>query len=164
MQPVFEENTDEIVFWVAARGHHTDIGGLEGSCMHPDTTHRSQEGAVFKSTFLVRDGVFNEEEVRQVLAACGEFPNCLPSRRFEDNISDLKAQCASCAVGSAQIHDLFREYGKEVVQFYMKGETVRSKTAAADGPAIRDNAELGVRNFLKGYAGQVLRAEERMGE
>ena len=33
MQPVFDEEGRDIIFWVAARGHHTDIGGLEGSPM-----------------------------------------------------------------------------------------------------------------------------------
>ncbi|ORY28953.1 Hydantoinase B/oxoprolinase-domain-containing protein [Naematelia encephala] len=148
MQPVFETGTDEIVFWVAARGHHTDIGGLHGSCMHPDIIERDQEGAVFESTFLVRDGIFNESEVIERFKMAGQYPDCLPSRRLDHNLSDLKAQCAACAVGTAQIHALFEEYGKAVVHFYMR--------------AIRDNSELAVRNFLRTRAGQILNAEERM--
>ena len=109
MQPVFDEKTSEIVFWVAARGHHTDIGGLEGSAMHPETIERQQEGAVFRSTFLVRDGKWNDEEVRDIFEQAGNIPGCLATRRIDHNVSDLKAQCAACAVGTAQIHGLFEE-------------------------------------------------------
>lgn len=110
MQPVFEsETSDEIVFWVAARGHHGDIGGLEGNSMHPDSTESWQEGAALMSTFLVRDGVFDEAGIREIFAKAGQFEDCLASRQIDVNLSDLKAQCAACAVGSTQIHSLFGE-------------------------------------------------------
>lgn len=110
MQPVFEsESSDEIVFWVAARGHHGDIGGLEGNSMHPDTTESWQEGAAIMSHFLVRGGVFDEKGIREILAKAGEYDDCLASRQMQVNLSDLKAQCAACAVGSTQIHSLFNE-------------------------------------------------------
>ncbi|ORY27110.1 putative cytoplasm protein [Naematelia encephala] len=148
IQPVFTEDTTDIVFWVAARGHHTDIGGLGGNSMHPATTENWQEGAAITSTFLVRDGVLNEQEIRDIFAKAGEYPGCLVSRQIDVNFSDMKAQCSACAVGSAQIHSLFGEYGKEVVQHYMA--------------AIRLNAELAVRSFLKTWVGVPLVAEDYM--
>ncbi|KAL7421183.1 hypothetical protein Q5752_004068 [Cryptotrichosporon argae] len=130
IQPVFAEGSnDEIVFFVAARGHHGDIGGSEGNSMHPRSTESWQEGAVFLSPFLVRDGVFYETGVREIFAKAGEYPDCMATRQININLSDLKAQ-----------------YGKEVVQHYMA--------------AIRTNAELGVRSFLKSRAGEVLESED----
>ncbi|WRT67483.1 uncharacterized protein IL334_004455 [Kwoniella shivajii] len=147
IQPVFENG--EIVFWVASRGHHSDIGGLLGNSMHPDSTENWQEGAAIISCFLVRDGVFNEVEIVDIFMQTGKIdPTVKATRGLDKNLSDLKAQCAACAVGSTQIHTLFEEYGKQVVQHYMA--------------AIRSNAELAVRDFFKGRAGEPLIAEDYM--
>ncbi|WVQ85372.1 hypothetical protein IAT38_007537 [Cryptococcus sp. DSM 104549] len=148
IQPVFD-NTGDIVFWVAARGHHGDIGGIDGNSMHPDSTENWEEGAAIMSTFLVRDGVFNEEEITEIFLQAGKLDSRVKATRgLDKNLSDLKAQCAACAVGSTQIHALFLEYGKKVVQHYMA--------------AIRTNAELAVRNFFKTRAGEPLVAEDYM--
>lgn len=110
IQPVFADGSEtDIVFWVAARGHHGDIGGLDGNSMHPDSTESWQEGAAIMSTFLVRDGKFNHEEIQTIFSKAGDFEGCISTRRMEYNLSDLKAQCSACAVGSAQIHGLFGE-------------------------------------------------------
>ncbi|OCF32026.1 5-oxoprolinase (ATP-hydrolysing) [Kwoniella heveanensis BCC8398] len=149
MQPIFaHESSDEIVFWVAARGHHADIGGLEGHSMHPRSTDSFQEGAAIMSEFLVRDGVFLEKNIRDIFAKAGEYPDCIATRQIDVNLSDLKAQCSACAVGSTQITALFKEYGQSVVQHYMA--------------AIRANAELSVRDFLKTRIKKELYAEDFM--
>lgn len=44
--------------------------------MHPDSKEWFEEGATFVSTFLVRDGVFNEEEVVKAFKEAGKYPNC----------------------------------------------------------------------------------------
>lgn len=113
------------MFWVAARGHHTDIGGLEGNSHHPNQMVRAEEGVAFESTFIIRDGVFNEAEIVETFMKAGDYPNCKATKRIEHNLSDLKAQCSACAVGTSQLHTLFDEYGKDVVHFYMKGEPSR---------------------------------------
>lgn len=131
--PVFEG--DEIVFFVASRGHHTDIGGLGGNSYPPNSTELWQEGAAIRSFRLVRDGKFDEEGVLKIFKKPGEYPGCAGSRHIGENLSDLRAQIAANTKGSGLIKGLIDEYGKEVVHFYMK--------------AIRDNAEVGVRNYLK---------------
>ncbi|WRT67612.1 uncharacterized protein IL334_004584 [Kwoniella shivajii] len=140
IQPVFDDAGEEIVFWVAARGHHTDIGGLEGNSHHPNQIDRREEGVSFESMFIVRDGVFNEKEIVDTFMKAGDFPNCKATKRLDHNLSDLKAQCSACAVGTSQLHALFEEYGKDVVHFYMK--------------AIRNNAEACTRDALRPYAGK----------
>ncbi|WWD04682.1 hypothetical protein V865_002753 [Kwoniella europaea PYCC6329] len=146
IQPVFDETGKEIVFWVAARGHHTDIGGLEGNSHHPNQIDSMEEGVRFESTFIVRDGVFNEKEVVDAFMAAGDYPNCKPTKRIDHNLSDLKAQVSACAVGTAQLHALFEEYGKDVVHFYMR--------------AIRKNAEACTRDALRPYSGKTYEATD----
>jgi 5-oxoprolinase (ATP-hydrolysing) len=123
IQPVFDTDGKNIVFWVAARGHHTDIGGLGGNSSHPNQTERWEEGATFDSTFIVRDGVFNESEIVEAFMKAGTYPGCKATKRLDHNLSDLKAQCSACAVGTAQLHALFEEYGQAVVHFYMNGQS-----------------------------------------
>jgi 5-oxoprolinase (ATP-hydrolysing) len=136
IQPVFDDDGKEIVFWVAARGHHTDIGGLGGNSGHPNQTERWEEGVAFDSTFIVRDGVFNESEIVETFMQAGTYPGCKATKRIDHNISDLKAQCSACAVGTAQLHALFDEYGKAVVHFYMKGEPDPVDRAAPNSPCF----------------------------
>ncbi|WWC67417.1 uncharacterized protein I206_101325 [Kwoniella pini CBS 10737] len=138
--PVFhrEDGVDHLVFFVAARAHHNDIGGLHGNSMPPESEEIWQEGALIYSAFLVRDGVFNTEEIIRYLTEPGQYPDCLPAARPQDNISDLKAQVAACTVGVEQIQLLFNEFGRHVTLFYME--------------AIRQNAEDVVRSFFKRLA------------
>jgi len=49
------------VFFVASRGHHADIGGITPGSMPPHSKSIFEEGAVFKSFFLVKNGVFQEQ-------------------------------------------------------------------------------------------------------
>ncbi|GAA5897741.1 hypothetical protein JCM5296_000868 [Sporobolomyces johnsonii] len=150
IMPVFESG--EIVFYVAARGHHGDIGGLGGNSMPPDSVELSQEGAAIMPMLLVSQGQFQEDVIIELFKKAGEYPGCLASRRIQDNLSDLRAQCAACLQGASQIKDLFQEYGKPIVQFYMG--------------AIRMNAETAVREFLKTtydrFGGQALHAIDHM--
>jgi len=94
-----------------------------------------QEGAAIKSFFLVRDGRFDEEGIVKILLEPGKYPNCSGSRRLGDNLSDLKAQVAANAKGSALIETLMGEYGKATVHFYMA--------------QIQANAEVAVRRYLR---------------
>lgn len=132
--PVFSK-TNEIAFYVASRGHHTDIGGLGGTSMPPNSTELWQEGAAIKSFRLIHNGVFDEEGIKKILTAPGDYPGCTPSRRLDDNLSDLKAQVAANNKGMTLIQALMQEYGQDTVQLYMR--------------AIQENAEIAVRAFLR---------------
>lgn len=46
---------------MANRGHHADIGGITPGSMPPHSKSIFEEGAVFKSFFLVKNGTFQEE-------------------------------------------------------------------------------------------------------
>jgi 5-oxoprolinase (ATP-hydrolysing) len=113
--PVFyrEERTPSA--FVAARGHHADIGGIAPGSMPPDSRTIDQEGVLIDNVLLVDEGHFREAEIRALLAS-GEWPARNPDR----NISDLKAQLAACVRGAEVLAATARDYGAEVVAAYMR--------------------------------------------
>ena len=144
---------DQIVFYVASRAHHADIGGILPGSMPPHSRELFQEGAHIKSEKLVSQGHFNEERITELLYdEPGKHPGCSGTRCLADNINDLKAQVAANQKGINLISALIEDYGEDVVQFYMHN--------------IQDNAELSVKNLLKSvskrFEGQDLSAVDYM--
>jgi len=144
---------DSIVFYVASRAHHADIGGILPGSMPPHSRELFQEGAHIKSEKLVSEGHFNEERIIDLLLnEPAKYPGCSGTRCLADNLNDLKAQIAANQKGINLISTLIEDYGEEVVQFYMHN--------------IQDNAELSVRNLLKDvskrFEGQDLSAVDFM--
>uniref|UniRef100_A0A0B7KNX7 5-oxoprolinase n=1 Tax=Bionectria ochroleuca TaxID=29856 RepID=A0A0B7KNX7_BIOOC len=119
ISPVFEMDGKTFCFYTASRGHHTDIGGLDGTSMPPNSVHLWQEGAMIESFFLVRDGKFDEQGIVKLLTDPGQYPRVTPSRKLSENLSDLKAQIAANTKGSQLIVALMGEYGTPTVHFYM---------------------------------------------
>jgi 5-oxoprolinase (ATP-hydrolysing) len=112
--PVFYGADGDPSAFVAARGHHADIGGIAPGSMPPDSTSITQEGVLIDNQLLVDEGHFREAEIRALLGS-GEWPARNPDR----NISDLKAQLAACTRGAEVLAQTAREYGSEVVAAYM---------------------------------------------
>jgi 5-oxoprolinase (ATP-hydrolysing) len=139
--PVFDddEHPTQILFFVANRGHHADIGGIAAGSMPPNSTELWQEGAAIDSFKMVKEGVFDEAGlVRLLYDEPGSYPGCSGTRTLKDNIADLKAAIASNNRGIQLINDLVKEYNWPVVQFYMD--------------AIQQNAEESVRELLKTFS------------
>jgi 5-oxoprolinase (ATP-hydrolysing) len=113
--PVFYADEAEPSAFVAARGHHSDIGGIAPGSMPPDSRSIDQEGVLIDNVLLVDEGHFREAEMRGVLGS-GEWPSRNPDR----NISDLKAQLAACVRGAEVLLTTARDYGPEVVAAYMR--------------------------------------------
>ncbi|KAF1816399.1 hypothetical protein P152DRAFT_428433 [Eremomyces bilateralis CBS 781.70] len=129
-------NGDKIVFYVASRAHHADIGGILPGSMPPNSRELYQEGAAIKSEKLVSEGKFNEKRMVELLYdEPAQYPGCSGSRSLADNINDLKAQVAANQKGINLISTLIEDYGEDVVKFYMK--------------SIQDNAEMSVKALLK---------------
>jgi 5-oxoprolinase (ATP-hydrolysing) len=112
--PVFYGDEAEPSAFVAARGHHADIGGIAPGSMPPDSRTIDQEGVLIDNVLLVDEGHFREAEMREILAS-GEWPARNPDR----NISDLKAQLAACVRGAEVLAQTAHEYGPDVVAAYM---------------------------------------------
>src|SRR5690606_1918622 len=88
--PVLDSAGREILFFVASRGHHAEIGGLTPGSMPAHSREVHEEGVLFDNWLLVRDGRFREEETRALLLAAP-----YPSRNPETNLADLRAQIAA---------------------------------------------------------------------
>jgi 5-oxoprolinase (ATP-hydrolysing) len=117
--PVFSENgLDEgnklILFYVASRGHHADIGGITPGSMPPDSRAVEEEGVLIDNFKLVDQGRFLEPELRALLAS-GKYP----VRNAEQNVADLKAQVAANERGVQELRRMVEQFGLEVVHAYM---------------------------------------------
>ena len=114
VKPIFDETTQERIFYVAARGHHSDIGGIVPGSAPADSTTIDQEGLVLDNVLLVQDDRFLEEEIRNILTR-GPWP----ARNPDQNIADLKAQVAACERGASELKRVITHYGLDVVHAYM---------------------------------------------
>jgi 5-oxoprolinase (ATP-hydrolysing) len=117
------------LFYVASRGHHADIGGITPGSMPPFSKHISEEGVLLDNVQLVKDGVFLEAELTQLLTQ-----DPLPVRNVTQNIADLRAQVASCNKGAQELIKMIDHFGQDVVVAYMKH--------------VQDNAEESVRRVI----------------
>ncbi|HVP83938.1 MAG TPA: hydantoinase B/oxoprolinase family protein [Rhizomicrobium sp.] len=127
VMPVFVDGVR--AFFVAARGHHADIGGITPGSMPPFSRDISEEGVLFDGLRMVRAGKFDEAAMRAVLAS-SEYP----ARNPDQNIADLKAQAAACAKGASELSRACTQYGRDVVTAYMRH--------------VQDNAEESVRRVI----------------
>ena len=112
--PVFDAAKQRILFWVASRGHHADIGGISPGSMSPKATHIEQEGVYIDNFKLVSRGRFQEAALRHLLTGAKH-----PVRNVVQNINDLKAQIAANEKGAAELRRMVGEYGLATVQAYM---------------------------------------------
>ncbi|MDP6353033.1 MAG: hydantoinase B/oxoprolinase family protein [Alphaproteobacteria bacterium] len=112
--PVFDEPGAVVLFHVASRGHHADIGGITPGSMPPDSRTVEQEGVLIEDFQLLRAGRFLERETRALLAS-GRYP----ARNIDQNIADLQAQIAANHKGVAELGRMVGHFGLDVVQAYM---------------------------------------------
>ena len=116
IMPVFYSGDEEAPSaFVAARGHHADVGGIAPGSMPPDSRSIDEEGVLIDNVLMVDEGSFREAEMRALL---GSGPH--PARNIDRNISDLRAQLAACVRGGEGLVEAVREYGTEVVDAYMR--------------------------------------------
>ena len=129
VMPVFDADRTAILFYVAARGHHADIGGMTPGSMPPDSKVLSDEGILIDNFLLVEAGTFREDAFRTLLSQ-GPWP----ARNVTQNLGDIKAQVAACARGAHELHRIVVEHGRDVVLAYMHH--------------VRDNAAESVRKMI----------------
>lgn len=113
--PVFDEAGHDLLFYVASRGHHADIGGITPGSMPPDSTTLAQEGVLLDNFPLVGDGRFRERELLERLTA-GPWP----VRDPRQNLADLHAQIAANEKGARELRRMTAHFGLEVVRAYMR--------------------------------------------
>jgi len=127
--PVFDENSEKILFFTGSRGHHADIGGRTPGSSPPDSTRIEDEGVLIDNFLLVENSVLREIQVRELLSS-GRYP----CRNVNQNVADLSAQIAANKTGVVELHKMVSHYGIDVVSAYMKH--------------VQDNAEESVRRVI----------------
>jgi 5-oxoprolinase (ATP-hydrolysing) len=119
----------EPTFYVAARGHHADVGGVQPGSMPPFSKTIDEEGVMLDALPIMRGHRFLEAETRAALAS-GPWP----ARNPDMNLADLKAQIAACQAGAAAVSEMIRTYGADAVARYMT--FVQQNAAAAVRRAV----------------------------
>jgi 5-oxoprolinase (ATP-hydrolysing) len=128
--PVYLERCDaRPSFYVASRGHHADIGGSTPGSMPPFSKTIDEEGVLFDSFLLVRDGTLREAELTAQLRS-GPYP----ARNPQQTIADLRAQIAANEKGVQELQAMVAQFGRTTVAAYMKH--------------VQDNAEESVRRVI----------------
>jgi 5-oxoprolinase (ATP-hydrolysing) len=128
VRPVFGDD-ERLLFFVAARGHHAEIGGVSPGSMPPTSQQVDEEGVLFDNWLLVEHGRFREAQTRQLLTTAP-----YPSRDPATNLADLRAQIAATEKGAEEVRKMIDHFGLEVVQAYMRH--------------VQDNAEEAVRRVI----------------
>jgi 5-oxoprolinase (ATP-hydrolysing) len=95
--------------------HHADVGGIAAGSMPANSVTVDEEGILIDNALLVDAGSFLEAEMRATLAA-----SRWPARDPDRNIADLKAQVAACTRGANELRRIAGEYGRDVVDAYMR--------------------------------------------
>jgi 5-oxoprolinase (ATP-hydrolysing) len=129
VMPVFVDGREMPSFYVAARGHHADIGGITPGSMPPGSRSVEEEGVILDNLLAVDRGDFREGAIRALLAS-GPYP----ARNIDQNIADLSAQIAACARGAAELLRISNDYGVDTVSAYMAH--------------VQDQAEAAVRRLI----------------
>ena len=127
--PVFDEAGERIIFVVASRGHHADIGGKTPGSSPSDSSHIEEEGVFIDNFLLVSRGALRERETLDLLAS-GTYP----CRNVDQNMADVAAQIAANSTGANELLKTVAHYGIDVVHSYMGH--------------VQDNAEEAVRSVL----------------
>ncbi|MDE0308265.1 MAG: hydantoinase B/oxoprolinase family protein [Acidiferrobacterales bacterium] len=128
--PVFEQTKGTILFYVASRGHHADVGGITPGSMPPDSHVIEEEGVLLDDVQLMREGVLLESDLRTILEGAQ-----YPVRNVEQNLADIRAQIAANEKGVQELRNMVEHFGLDVVVAYMQH--------------VQDNAEGAVKRVLK---------------
>ena len=113
--PVFDAAGRELLFWVASRGHHADVGGISPGSMSPNATTIEEEGVYIDNFKLVDRGRFRERALYELLAG-GKYP----ARNPLQNVNDMKAQIAANEKGVQELHKMVAHFTLPVVKAYMQ--------------------------------------------
>ena len=128
--PVFlDAQAARPAFYVASRGHHSDVGGLTPGSMPPFSKRIEDEGVLIDNFKLVEAGRLRESEFIALLGS-GRYP----SRNPLQNLADLRAQIAANEKGAQELRAMVEQFGATTVAAYMRH--------------VQDNAEEAVRRVI----------------
>lgn len=111
--PLFKKEND-VLFYVASRGHHADIGSMTPGSMPPMSRTIHEEGVLSTGLKLMDLGHFCEQELLDWLRS-GTYP----ARNPRQNIADIRAQIAANKKGIQELQKLVDHYSLDTVRAYM---------------------------------------------
>ena len=112
--PVFDKEGTRILYTVASRGHHADIGGKTPGSAPPDSRTIDEEGVLIDNFLLVKEGQLRSVQARELLAS-GKYP----CRNIDQNMADLSAQIAANTTGLKELQKITDQFGVDTVHAYM---------------------------------------------
>ncbi len=129
--PVYENASASapLLFYVASRGHHADIGGITPGSMPAHSRHIEQEGVLIDVFKLVKQEQWRDSAIRELLC-----DSTYPVRNIEQNLADLRAQVAANRKGAQELLRMVKQFSLSTVQAYMQH--------------VQDNAEEQVRRAI----------------
>jgi N-methylhydantoinase B/oxoprolinase/acetone carboxylase alpha subunit len=110
VQPVYGDDENQPMFYVANRAHHSDVGGMTPGSM-PLATSIYQEGLRIPPVKLVRRGEIVDDVMALILANV---------RTPIEREGDLTAQIASNRTGERRVLAIAEKYGADTVTAYMR--------------------------------------------
>lgn len=122
-------NSGEILFYLASRGHHADVGGINPGSMPPNSRTIMEEGVLSEGMKVVKQSRFCEERLKAWLGS-GRYP----VRNPYQNLADIRAQIAANEKGLYELCRMVEEFSLETVEAYMGH--------------VQDNAEEAVRRVI----------------
>lgn len=134
--PVFDASQSKVLFYVASRAHHEDVGGIAPGSMSSLATDIHQEGILLDSVKLVEKGQFQTARIEQLFAS-GEYP----ARNIKQNMADLMAQTAANKTGVNELLKLVEQHGLQTVHAYMQYIQNSAKTSVQKVLAKLDDGE-----------------------
>jgi 5-oxoprolinase (ATP-hydrolysing) len=127
--PVFDEAGKTILFYVASRGHHADVGGMAPGSMTPRATTVDEEGVLIDNFKMVDTGASARPRPHR---AADRPPLPVPQSRPEHRRPEGPDRRQR--KGRAELRKMVAQFGLDVVQAYMNH--------------VQDNAEESVRRVI----------------
>jgi N-methylhydantoinase B len=134
--PVYRAEADEHPeFYVAARAHHADVGGMYPGSMGP-AREIYQEGIRIPPVRIMRGGTLDRELLDFILSNV---------RTPHEREGDLNAQMGACRVGEQRLHELMQKHNQSslanLVEHLLDSSEQRIRTQLRTMPAGDFNAE-----------------------
>ncbi len=136
--PVFGDR-DELLFVVASRAHHAEIGGKRPGSMAPDSTSLAEEGVLIRAFKYMDRGHPQVDAFRKLLTTAP-----YPTRAPEENLADVAAQVAANETGAQDLRSLIASQSRETVDAYVR---YMRESAARQVRAAIARLPQGVRRF-----------------
>ena len=143
--PVFVAK--KLVFFVASRGHHGDVGGIAPGSMPGNSKTLTEDGVVIPLRKIVAAHVFLEQEIAALLQQTR-----YPVRNLAQNLHDLRAQLAANTRGRQGLEKLVAESNLSAIlslaEELLHYTTAKVREVLAKLPARQATVQMDRRRWL----------------